>query len=132
MTQIAKDLFTGIDSFHAITVGAYQMMGRLEDIPLTTDYEHTNPQSCSCFNDIFDLAYQSASIGYYFKEKTDHMSTTAISDEQVRLKLAEEGMAIINQAVEQMNLPHVTEQMRHLEAYNQEVEALCPWVPSAN
>ena len=35
MTRNAADLFANLDSFHAITVGAYKIMGRLEDIPLT-------------------------------------------------------------------------------------------------
>ena len=76
------------------------------------------------------MAYQSASIGYYFGEKEDHMSTTAISDEETRNKLAIEGSEIIEQMVERMNLVHVVEQMRKLEKYNQEVEKKCPWVPS--
>ena len=37
MIQSARDLFKSLDSFHSITVGAYQMMGRLEDVPFTTD-----------------------------------------------------------------------------------------------
>ncbi len=38
MLKNAKDLFKSMDSFHAITVGAYQIMNRLEDVPLTTGY----------------------------------------------------------------------------------------------
>ena len=34
-TKSGVDLFKSIDSFHAITVGAYKLMGRLEDVPLT-------------------------------------------------------------------------------------------------
>ena len=45
MLKNAKDLFKSMDSFHAITVGAYQIMNRLEDVPLTTGYYHQNPPS---------------------------------------------------------------------------------------
>lgn len=128
--QNAKDLFKSIDSFNAITIGAYKIMNRLDDIPLTIKYQHNNPQSCSQFNDILGMAYQSASIGYYFAEKGDHMSTTAISDEETRNKLAIEGSEIIEQMVQRMNLVHVVEQMRKLEEYNKAVEKKCPWVPS--
>ncbi len=131
MMKNARDIFTSMDSFHAITVGAYQVMGRLADIPLTTAYEHRNPQSCAPFDDIFGLAYQSASIGYCFAEQGDHMSTTAIPDEAARKKLADEGEQMIGELVKRMDLPHVVEQMRNLEAYNHEVEETHPWMPSA-
>lgn len=131
MLQKSRDLFKSLDSFHAITVGAYQIMGRLEDIPLTTDYEHQNPQSCAEFDDIFGLAYQSAAIGYCFAEQQDHMSTTAVPDEETRQRLADEGEELIAQLVERMDMPHVVDQMRNLEAYNRNVEETHPWMPSA-
>lgn len=129
MLKNAADLFKSMDNFHAITVGAYKIMNRLEDVPLTTEYEHQKPQSCKKFDDIFGLAYQSASIGYYFGEKEDHMSTTAIPDEASREKLAREGVEIIEKTVSLLNLPHVVSQMKDLEQYNKEVAEKCPWVP---
>lgn len=95
MMKNARDIFTSMDSFHAITVGAYQKMNRLSDVPLTTEYAHNEPQSCAGFEDIFGLAYQSAAIGYYFGEKKDHMSTPVIADEAARETLAKEGVEII-------------------------------------
>lgn len=131
MTRSAKDLFKDMNSFHAITVGAYKMMGRLQDIPITTQFAHTLPQTCAPFNDLFALAYQSASIGYCFAEQGDHMSTTAIPDEAARNKLADEGEALINELVKRMDMPHVVEQMHKLEEYNDAVAAKKPWMPSA-
>ena len=131
MTRNAADLFANLDSFHAITVGAYKIMGRLEDIPLTAAYAHSDPQSCAPFNDIFGLAYQSAAIGYCFAEQKDHMSTTAIPDEETRNALAAEGEKLINSLVQRMDMPHVVEQIRNLEAYNDAVAAKKPWMPSA-
>lgn len=131
MMQNARDLFKSMDAFHAITVGAYQVMNRLEDIPLTTAYSEQLSRKCDAFNDIFGLAYQSAAIGYCFSETTDHMPTTAIPDEETRQKLADEGAELICKLVERMNMPHVVEQMRKLEVYGHEVEAAKPWVPSA-
>ncbi len=131
MTKKAVDLFKNLDSFHAITVGAYKIMGRLEDVPLTTEYAHSDPQSCAPFDDIFGLAYQSAAIGYCFAQQKDHMSTTAIPDAETRNALAAEGEELIAQLVERMDLPHVVEQMRKLEAYNDQVAAEKPWMPSA-
>ena len=131
MTKTAADLFKSLDSFHATTVGAYKMMGRLEDVPLTTAYTHQNPQTCAPFDDIFALAYQSAAIGYCFADQKDHMSTTAIPDEATRDRLAAEGEALIDELVRRMDMPHVVDQMRKLEAYNDAVAAAKPWMPSA-
>lgn len=131
MMQHARDLFSSLESFHTITVGAYQVMDRLLDIPITEAYTHQNPQSCAAFNDIFGLAYQSAAIGYCFAEQGDHMSTPAIPDEETRQRMADEGEALILELVERMDMPHVVAQMRELEAYNNKVEADHPWMPSA-
>lgn len=131
MSHSAKDLFKDLNSFHAITVGAYKMMGRLQDVPITTAYTHQRPQTCAPFNDLFGLAYQSAAIGYCFAEQGDHMSTTAIPDEAARDRLADEGEALIKKLVKRMDMPHVVEQMRKLEAYNDAVAAEKPWMPSA-
>lgn len=131
MMQSARDLFKSMDSFHAITVGAYDMMGRLSDVPLTTEHHHNDPQSCAPFNDIFALAYQSAAIGYCFGDHKDHMSTPAIPDEAVRAALADEGRELIQALVSRMDMPHVVDQMRNLEAYNIEVAKKFPWVPYA-
>lgn len=130
MMKNARNIFTSMDSFHAITVGAYQKMNRLSDVPLTTEYAHNEPQSCAGFEDIFGLAYQSAAIGYYFGEKKDHMSTPVIADEAARETLAKEGVEIIEKLVERMDMNHIVAQMRELEHYNSEVAKKCPWVPS--
>ena len=131
MTKSGTGLFESLDSFHAITVGAYKMLGRLEDVPLTTEFSHKEPQTCAPFNDLFALAYQSGSIGYCFADPKDHMSTTAIPDAKTRNALAEEGIALIKELVSRMDMPHVVEQMRMLEAYNDSTAASRPWMPSA-
>lgn len=59
------------------------------------------------------------------------MSTTAIPDEAARDRLADEGEALIKKLVKRMDMPHVVEQMRKLEAYNDAVAAEKPWMPSA-
>ena len=132
MTRSATDLFQSLDSFHAITVGAYKMLGRLQDVPLTSAYTHQEPQTCAPFNDLFGLAYQSAAIGYCFADPKDHMSTTAVPDEAARDRLAAEGEALIEELVKRMDMPHVVSQMQKLKAYNDAVAAERPWMPSAS
>lgn len=90
----------------------------------------TRPQSCQPFDDLFALAYQSGSIGYCFAEHPDHMSTPAIPDEAARQALADEGQALIEALVQRMDMPHITAQMRSLEAYNDAAGRQYPWMPS--
>lgn len=120
-----------MDDFHCITVGAYQIMNRLDDVPLVTGYSHSEPQSCAPFNDLFGLGYQSAAVGYCFGENKDHMSTPDIPDIETRDRMAKTGAELISKMVERMDMPHVVEQLRKLEAYGLENEEKYPWMPSA-
>lgn len=131
MMSSAKDLFKSMDSFHAITVGSYEIMGRLEDIPFTGEFFHTNSQTVEKYNDIFAMAYQSGSIGYYFGDPKDHMSTTKIESKEQRASLSKEGIEIINGIVERLNVLEIANKMRDLEKFQNELEEKCPWVPSA-
>lgn len=112
-------------------VGAYQIMGRLEDVPLTTEFDVLAAQSCAPYDDIFKLAYQSGSVGYCFGENNDHGPTTAIPDADTRKRMADEGQELIEKLVERLNMPHVVEQLRKLEEYGLENEEKYPWMPSA-
>ena len=134
MMQVNKnmDLFTSfMDDFHNITVGAYKIMNRLEDVPLVTGYNHKNSQSCAPFNDLFALGFQSAAVGYCFGENGDHCATPDIPDEETRTAMAERGAELICKMVERMNMPHVVEQLRKLEEYGLENEQKYPWMPAA-
>ena len=126
-----KDLFTSFTAFHDITVGAYQIMNRLDDVPLVTGYDHREPQSCAPFNDLFGLGYQSAAVGYCFGENGDHMATPDIPDIATRDAMAERGAELVCKMVERMNMPHVVEQLRKLEAYGLQNEEKYPWMPAA-
>lgn len=120
-----------LNDFHAITVGAYKIMNRLDDVPLVTGYSHPNPQSCAPYNDLFSLGYQSAAVGYCFGENGDHMSTPDIPDLVTRDRMAATGENIICTMVQRMDMPHVVEQLRNLERYGLENEQKYPWMPSA-
>ncbi len=126
-----RDIFTSFTAFHDITVGAYKIMNRLEDVPFVTGYDHRNPQSCAPFNDLFGLGYQSAAVGYCFGENGDHMATPDIPDAETRSAMAETGEKLICQMVDRWDMPHVVEQLRKLEAYGLENEEKYPWMPAA-
>lgn len=117
--------------FHAVTVGAYDKMGRLADVPLVAGYQHSQPQTCAPFNDLFNLASQSGSVGYCFADPKDHMSTIDLTDETVRAEMAAEGRQVIAATVRQIDPEKIVGQLRQLEDYNRKVEAERPWMPSA-
>ncbi len=127
----ASDLFTSANDFHAITAGAYKILGRLEDVPLTTEYSAAHTSSCTPFNDILSLAYQSSAVGYCFAENADHMPTPAIPDEAARQALADQGAELIGKLVQRMDMPHVVDQLREIKTYNDKVGEKYPWMPSA-
>ena len=126
-----RELFTDFSAFHDITVGAYKIMNRLDDVPLVSGFSDMKPQSCAAFNDLFSLGYQSAAVGYCFGENSDHMPTPDIPDLATRDAMAEKGADIICKMVEKMEMPRVVEQLRKLEDYGHENEAKYPWMPSA-
>jgi len=121
----------GMEGLNDMFVGAYKIMNRLEDVPLVTGYSDPVPQSCAPFNDLFALGYQSAAVGYCFGENQDHAPTPDIPDVETRNRMAENGEKVINTLVEKMNMPHVVEQLRKLEAYGQKNEQKYPWMPAA-
>ena len=134
MMQVGRnqDILTNfIQDFHAMTVGAYKIMNRIDDVPLVTGYQHTNPQSCAPFQDLFSLGYQSAAVGYCFQENGDHMSTPDIPDIETRDAMADRGAELICKMVERMDMSHVVEQLRKLEEYGLENEKKYPWMPAA-
>lgn len=126
-----KDLFSDMSIFHDITVGAYQIMNRIDDVPLVTGYSDYKPQSCAQFSDLFGLGYQSAAVGYCFGDNQDHMPTPDIPDMETRDKMAQKGAEVICKMVERMDMPHVVEQLQKLEEYGLENEEKYPWMPSA-
>ena len=126
-----KDLFTSFLAFHDITVGAYKIMNRLDDVPLVKGFSDPVPQSCAPFNDLFALGYQSAAVGYCFGKNSDHMPTPDIPDLDTRDQMADNGEKLICAMVERMNMAHVVEQLQKLEVYGHQNEANYPWMPSA-
>lgn len=137
----AKDLFASdfsaqnpagfMEALDSMFVGAYDMLGRLEDVPLTTQFSHREPQTVAQFSSLQELAYQSGSIGFCFGAPSDHAPTTAIPTEEKRRQMADKGRDIIEALVQRLNLPDVVNRMAELRAFEQTVMQHCPWMPAA-
>lgn len=141
MSKCMKDIIAkalsgssaGMDLINDIFYGGYEIMGRLEDVPLTTcselDFSAPHVQTTAQFNDLTNLAYQSGGISYFFSEPLDHAGTPVLKDEADRLAHAQNGVALINALVEAMDVPHILQQMRNVENYNVAVrEKYGPWL----
>lgn len=123
----------GMDLINDIFYAGYEIMGRLEDVPLTTcpelDFSAPHVQTTAQFNDLTDLAYQSGGISYFFAEPLDHTGSPILKDEADRLAHAQRGVAILDALVEKMDVPHILHQMRNVENYNKSVrEKYGPWL----
>lgn len=131
MLNPKTSVFNSLEDFHSMIIGAYKIMNRLEDIPLTKDYEHSRPSSLSAFQILTGMAYESGACGYYFGEKEDHMSTPAIDSEFSRQQMADDGEKIIEKFVQQLNVPNIVEEMRQLKNLQDIVMEKYPWTPAS-
>lgn len=111
-------------AFHQMCIGAYQVMGCLEDVPLTTeeilDCSKQEPQSVAFANDLFGRAYQSGAVGYYFGKHSDHMPTPKLESAEQRKAYADAGEKIIDQLVDSINIKQVVDRLAELDRFNQE------------
>lgn len=127
----AQDPKAFLETFDSMIVGAYDILGRLEDVPLTSEFDHTRPQTVAPFNPLFELAYQSGSIGYCFGDPGDHTPTTAMPTEAKRSEMAQRGRAIIAGLVQRMDMPAIVQKMVDLRLFEDELMKKRPWTPAA-
>ena len=113
---ISRDPIEMMQQFDAMILAGYKLRNRLEDVPLTTEYSNYTPQSVERFNELFGSAYQSGAIRYYFGEHIDHAPTRDIPTPEAREKIAEEGMAYLNELADLCEIEKKLELMRELEA----------------
>lgn len=116
--------------FDSMILGGYDIMGRLEDVPLVTEFYHEEPQSVAPFQMLFNQAYQSGSMGYCFGKETDHMSTTKIPTPEVRQQLADDGKKMIDALVADMDLPAVVQKLAEMREFEDNLAEERPWIRS--
>ena len=119
-----------LKSFHNMSIGAYKVLGRLEDVPLnvpeshsvTYDVEHMlagmnkNPG-----NALGKYAYQSGAVGSYFNEPSDHMATILLKTAEERETHAEAGVQAINELIEALDMPTIVETLRQADIYTKDI-----------
>ncbi|OMF37682.1 hypothetical protein BK133_03830 [Paenibacillus sp. FSL H8-0548] len=121
--------FNLLEQFHAISIGAYKVLGRLEDVPLnvpesqsvTYDVQHMlagmnkNPG-----NLLGKYAYQSGAVGSYFHEPSDHMATPLLKTPEDREGHAAAGVQAINELIQALNMPAIAESLRQVDDYTKD------------
>lgn len=76
-------------------------------------------------------AYESGAAGYYFGEKSDHMSTPRIETASRGAELAERGKQAISRLVDSLDMENIVSQLRDLKEFEDTVAERYPWVHSA-
>lgn len=118
------NLFEG-DAFHKMTIAAYQVLGHLEEVPLTTepmlDCSQMQPSAPSAANRLGACGYQSGAVGYYFLKEDDHMPTPAVPTAEIRKQMADEGEALIDQIVATIDARKLMEDLADLGKTSEEL-----------
>lgn len=123
-----KEMMLNLDK---MILGAYKLRNRLDDILLTSEYAEPVTQTPAAFGNLSAQAFQSGATGYYFKEHSDHMATSAIPDIETRDRMAEEGLVLLNKMVDTIDFPTLLKEMAIQEDYLEEVYDRYPHVPAA-
>lgn len=118
-------------NFDKMICGAYKLRKRLEDVPLTTDFDVEMPFATREFSHLTSQAYESGAIGYYFIDHNDHMPTTPIPDAETREQMADEGIELLRKVAAAIDIRKVIEQMGVHENYIQRVFEKYPNAPAA-
>lgn len=136
-----KDLsFNFFEKFNDMAIGAYDILGRLEDVPLnvpesnSVSYDVEEVMKANADNPASALgkyALQSGAVGYYFDHASDHLYTPLLNTGDERKAYAESGVAAINEIIEGLDMATVVKQLREVDDYTQNVsmKRYGEWLP---
>ncbi|UQZ84641.1 Creatinine amidohydrolase [Paenibacillus konkukensis] len=121
--------FDLIDRFHDMTIGAYKMLGRLEDVPLNVPESHSVTYDVQHMlagmnknpgNGLGKYAYQSGAVGSYFYEPSDHMATPLLQTPEEREAHADAGIQAIHELIQALDMPNIVDSLRQVDDYTKE------------
>ncbi|URN95829.1 MAG: creatininase family protein [Candidatus Pristimantibacillus lignocellulolyticus] len=119
-----------MESFHDISIGAYKVLGRLEDVPLNVPESHSVTYDVGHMiagmdknpgNALGKFAYQSAAVGSYFNEPSDHMVTPLLKTADEREVYADVGIKVIDELIEALDMPTIVATLRQADVYTKDV-----------
>lgn len=121
--------FNLMDVFHDISIGAYKIVGRLDDVPLNVPESHSVTYDVGHMlagmgknpgNILGKYAYQSGAVGSYFNEPSDHMATPLLKTPEERETHANAGVQAINEFVKAVDMPTIVETLRQVDVYTKD------------
>jgi creatinine amidohydrolase len=122
--------FNLMEVFHDMCIGAYKVLGKLEDVPLnvpesssvTYDVQHMLAgMSKNPGNKLGRNAYQSGAVGSYFYEPSDHMATPLLATPEEREAYADRGVQAIRNFVKALDMPTIVETLRQTDDYTKDI-----------
>jgi creatinine amidohydrolase len=121
--------FNVMEAFHDMTIGAYKVLGRLEDVPLNVPESHSVTYDVGHMlagmgknpgNLLGKYAYQSGAVGSYFDAPSDHMATPLLKTPEEREVFADRGVGAIDELVKALDMPAVVETLRQVDVYTKD------------
>lgn len=124
-----KDLsFDFMETFNDICIGAYKVLGRLEDVPLNVAESNSVTYDVQSMlqgmaknpaNKLGKFALPSAAVGSYFDRPADHMATPLLTTPQEREKHADIGVKAIEEFIDHIDVKGIVETLREVDEYTQ-------------
>jgi creatinine amidohydrolase len=129
-TESLDDLsFHTMEKFNDMAIGAYDILGRIEDVPLNVPESHSvsyDPDKVMEANrthpasPLSKFAYQSGAVGYYFDKPSDHMYTPLLKTPEERATYARSGVAVIKEIVDKLDMNRIVTSLREVDDFTRE------------
>lgn len=118
------------DDHTNLFLGAYKLMGQLDAVPLNVPESNSQHYSDDLFSamagstdfmrPIKARGVHSGSVGYYFGKPSEHGSTVPVRTAEEREARADEGIRLIRQIVERMDIAELADLLRQVDRFTQE------------
>jgi len=128
-SESGADLNLSDEHGYDIHLAAYDILGRLNDVPVTTcpelDCSGKIAGSTSHLKVMRDLTGE---WPMYYADEMDHMPTPVIPSEEVRAQRAENGRKALDRFIDWSRIDEVVEAMNDGDAYHKAVFEKFPWL----
>ncbi|WP_138419627.1 creatininase family protein [Aquibacillus sediminis] len=132
--------FDFLEKFNDMAIGAYSVLGRLEDVPLnvpesnSVSYDLEKVMKANADNPASPLgkfAYQSGAVGYYFDQPSDHLYTPLLKTPEERDQYAKSGVEAIGEIVAKLEMSSVVKSLREVDEYTKSnsLKKYGQWLP---
>jgi creatinine amidohydrolase len=121
-----------MEKVYSIFYGAYDIMGRLDEVPLVSELPADKINTDSFTGGAFQFGYLPGKFGFYFAEKSDHNAAVPqMKTAEERQAFADKGKKHIDEFVSSLKINEATEKMRTLEEFTRKevLKKYGTWLP---